>query len=539
MKKNPPQDNLSREHDNLKKILSNINAKYLEKIEELSLIRRVGDAIKDITDFASVCKSIVSIIQQELDPDNCSLMIVDDERGELVLQAAKGPYDDEAVFIDEDTDTTRFRIGESIAGHVARSGKSILVQDVQTEDRFLESRQTQVDIRSLISIPLVSGDRVIAVLNLSHRTPDAFTADKERILSIIANSAAAALENTRLYEKLRKSCDKLARENVDLKHELLKKFSTDSIIGTSKRFSEILKKVEKVSGVDVNVLVTGESGTGKELIAKTLHYSSLRAEGPLISVNCAALPETLLESELFGIEKGVATGVEKRPGKFELAHGGTLFLDEVGDMSLATQAKILRAIQEREFERVGGSKTIQVDVRIVSATNRDLTEAIKAGDFREDLYYRLKVVEITLPPLRDRSEDIPLLANFFLKEICRKHNLGEKWFSQEALEQLRTAPWKGNVRELENVVEQATILSNSEVIGTDDLAFARADDEAGLKVVIPDNMINYKDTLQEITDRAERTLIQKALEQTGNNKSKAAQVLGIGRRTLMYKLSRM
>ena len=369
-----------------------------------------------------MCKSIVKIIQQELDPDNCSLMIVDEEKGGLVLRAAKGPYDDEARFIDETSETTRFRAGESIAGHVAKYGKSILVQDVLTEEQFLVRKDTKVEIRSLMCIPLVVGERSIAVLNLSHNVPDAFNADKERILSIIANSSAAALENTRLYEKLRESRDSLARENVGLKNELIGKYSTKNIIGTSKNFAETIKKAEKVAGVDVNVVITGESGTGKELIARTLHYNSPRANGPFVDVNCAALPDNLLESELFGIEKGVATGVEKRAGKFELAHGGTIFLDEIGDMLLATQAKILRILQEREFQRVGGSKTIKLDVRVISATNKNLEDEIKKGEFREDLYYRLKVVEIKLPPLRQRRDDIPLLANCFLRMYSKKHD---------------------------------------------------------------------------------------------------------------------
>jgi Nif-specific regulatory protein len=530
---------LVRERDSLKKILTGINAKYLEKIEELSLVRRVGDALKDITDFATVCKSIVAIIQQELDPDNCSLMMVEEESRELVLRAAKGPYDDEAVFIRDPSRTTRFAIGTSIAGHVARTGASALVQDVRNDDLFLHTPDTRVEIRSLLSLPLVSGDRVIAVLNLSHTEPNTFTPDRERLLAIIANSSAAALENTRLYEKLRESRDRLARENIDLKKELHQTFSPGNIIGASSRFAEVLTTVEKIAGVDVNVLITGESGTGKELIAKTLHYNSPRAAGPLVSVNCAALPEALLESELFGIEKGVATGVERRPGKFELADGGTIFLDEIGDMAPATQARILRVLQEREVQRVGGSKTIQLDVRVLSATNKDLAAEIKTGGFREDLFYRLKVVEVHLPPLRERVEDIVLLANFFLKQACKQHGLGEKWFSQKALDQLRRNSWHGNVRELQNVVSRAAILSAGEVIGPHDLGFAPESGEAGVQVSIPGAGLNFHATLKAVTEEAERMLIVKALEQTGNNKARAAQLLGIGRRTLMYKLSRM
>ena len=539
MKQSPDIKEIIRQRTACRKNLASVNSRYIEKIEELSLIRRIGDALKDITDFPSVCKSIVAIIQQELDPDNCSLMIVDEDKGLLVLKAAKGPYDQEARFIEEDSEEIFFKIGESVAGHVARQGKSIRIQDVNIDERFLPDKNSKSLIRSLMSIPLVTGDRVIAVLNLSHKDPDSFNADRERILSIIANSSAAALENTRLYKKLSEARDQLARENVDLKKELKRKYSTEHIIGRSRNFAEVLEKVKKVANVEVNVLITGESGTGKELIAKMLHYNSQKPDSPFVAVNCAALPEAILESELFGIEKGVATGVDKRVGKFELANGGTIFLDEIGDMAITTQAKILRVLQEKELQRVGGNKTIRLDVRVVSATNRDFDEEIKKGNFREDLFYRLKVVEIRLPALRERPEDIPLLANYFLKIYCKKHAAGEKWFSRSALESLIIAPWKGNVRELENVVEQAVILSAGEIIGPGDLSLNASRDLSELKVFIPENMIDYKKVMKELSGLAETRLIQRALSESRNNKAKAARLLGIGRRTLLYKLERM
>lgn len=540
MKELPDAKEILKERNAYKKSLEDINAKYLEKIEELSLIRRLGDALKDITDFVGVCKSIVAIIQRELDPENCSLMMVVPEKGELLLKAAKGPYDDEVRFIEDGQETTRFKIGEYIAGLVAKDGKPIVISDVLSDDRFLKIKDSKVEVTSLISIPLIAAERVIGVLNLSHPLPNVFNENHERILSIIANSSAVALENTRLYQKLSESRDRLAKENLDLKNELKEKYSLNNIVGTSKTFSEVLLRVAKVAGANVNVLITGESGTGKELIARTLHYNSQRSKGPCVAVNCAALPENLLESELFGIEKGVATGVEKRVGKFELANGGTIFLDEIGDMALATQAKILRVLQEREFQRVGGSKTMQLDVRIVSATNKDLEKEIQRGRFREDLYYRLKVVQIKLPPLRERKEDIPILANHFLKLYCKKHGVGEKLFAKQALDFMLDAPWGGNVRELENVVEQAVILSDGHIIGPADLRVeSRADSPPQVKVFIPDTKLNLKDTIREIDGEAERMLIAKALAKTDHNKSKAAKILGIGRRTLIYKLNKL
>ena len=533
----PPDDtdSLTRERDNLKRILSSINSRYLEKIEELSLIRRIGDALKDITDYRTVCCSIVSIIQQELDPDNCALMMIDSTDGRLHLQAAKGPYDDEARFYAPSETATACGIGQDVAEAVARTGTSIIIPDVTCDQRF-EPVVDDQSIRALMSVPLIAGERVTGVLNLSHATAGIFNEEKERILAIIANSSATALENTRLYQQLRQARDTLAAENISLRKELGERYAPDHIIGTSPCFTAILATVEKVAAVDVNVLVTGESGTGKELIARTLHYNSPRADAPLVSVNCAALPDTLLESELFGIEKGVATGVEQRRGKFEQASGGSLFLDEIGDMALATQAKILRVLQERNLQRVGGSTTIPIDVRVIAATNRDLETMIRDGQFREDLYYRLKVVAIDVPPLRQRREDIPLLANHFLRLACERHRLGEKWFSRHAMQLLGNAVWKGNVRELQNMVEQAAILSNGEIIGAQDLPLDNAGSAGDLRVVIPPGRVDYRPAMREIQGQAEAGLIRNALEQTGGNKSRAADLLGISRRTLLYRL---
>ncbi len=538
MNKTPTTESLLKERDSLKKLISEINSKYIEKIEELSLLRKLSDSLRDITDFPSMCKTVVSVIQEELDPDSCSLMIVDEEKGELILKAAKGPYDREAHFIEDLSQASSFKIGEAIAGIVAMEGKFILVQDVLSDPRYIIREEGKKGIRSLLCLPLVLGERIIGVLNLSNSTPNSFAPEIERILSIISNATAVALENTRLYEKLRESRDRLAHENVGLKTQILKKFSSENIIGTSPSFAEIMRITEKVSGVDVNVLITGESGTGKEMIARTLHYKSPRLECPFIAVNCASLPENLLESELFGIEKGVATGVEKRPGKFEIAQSGTIFLDEVGDMSLSTQAKILRVIQEREFQRVGSNRTIKLDVRIISATNKNLIDEVEKGSFREDLYYRLKVVEIHLPPLRKRRDDIPLLANYFLRIFSEKHKKGEKWLSREAMDVLTAAQWNGNVRELENVIEQAVILSSSEIITPDDIYITGSKSKSCVGIFIPENRMDYKQTMQEVMDIAEEQIISNALKNSDNNRTKAARILGIGRRTLLYKLNK-
>lgn len=323
----------------------------------------------------------------------------------------------------------------------------------------------------------------------------------------------------------------LERENIRLKSELSDKFKFENIIGSSEKMQKLFEFIKRVSVTDATVLITGESGTGKELVAKAIHYNSLRGEKPFIVVNCSSIPKELLESELFGHLKGSFTGaIKDKPGKFQMAHKGTMFLDEIGDMELDLQAKILRAIQEREVEPVGGRNPIKVDVRIIAATNQDLDEAVRNGRFREDLYYRLNVIPIRLPPLRERKEDIPLLAQHFLQKYGRGKDIE---FSREALELLSDYSWPGNVRELGNVCERLVILSTGKVINEKDLpekireGICRADD---LVLKLPDEGIS----LEEL----EKRVILKALERSDWNQTKAAEFLRIPRHVLLYRLEK-
>jgi DNA-binding NtrC family response regulator len=336
------------------------------------------------------------------------------------------------------------------------------------------------------------------------------------------------IENLRkLQKQLAASKERLAEENVNLRHNLREKFSPSGILGTSKGIGTLLSMVEKVSHVSANVLITGETGTGKELVAKAIHYNSSRADKPFIAINCSAIPESIFESEIFGIEKGVATGVDKRIGKIEQARGGTLFLDEIADMSLACQAKMLRVIEEDRVEPVGARKSIPVDVRILAATNKDLKAAAEKRTFREDLYYRLHVINVHIPPLRERREDIRLLASHFLLASARRLGRDQMHFSSEAMEKLMAYPWPGNVRELGNEVERAVVLAPSQEITVDDLsqelrACRSADPvQPGLSV-----RANEKD------------LIGKALADAGGNRSEAARLLGISREGLRKKMKR-
>ncbi len=319
----------------------------------------------------------------------------------------------------------------------------------------------------------------------------------------------------------------LVEENASLKAQVGEELAGRHILGRSRALREVLETVGMVAPTDATVLIMGESGTGKELVADAIHALSRRASGPLIKVNCAALPETLLESELFGHEKGAFTGaVARREGRFKLADGGTLFLDEIGEMSPVLQAKVLRVIQERSFERVGGRETLRVDVRLLVATNRDLPTEVREGRFREDLYYRLAVIPIVIPPLRERPDDIPILAEHFLRTFAQRNGKGVRSFSPAAMERLQRHPWRGNVRELENLIERVVIMARGEVIGVEDLP-------GNLKGEAPASAgVVAGRSLSEL----EREAILKTLEMTGGNRTETARLLGIGRRTLQYKL---
>jgi len=322
--------------------------------------------------------------------------------------------------------------------------------------------------------------------------------------------------------------DRLFRENIHLKQTLRHRFVPSRMLGVNPQIVGLLKKVEKIADTPLNILITGETGTGKELIAKTIHYNSSRSEKPFVVLNCSAIPETIFESEIFGIEKGVATGVEKRIGKIEQSDGGTLFLDEIGDMPLQSQAKILRVIEDHELERVGGRKTIPVDIRIVAATNKDLSKEVEEETFREDLFYRLNVINLHIPPLRERKDDIPLLAGFFLEQCTKKLDRQKMRFTPDVISRFKAYPWPGNVRELENEVERAVALSYSDTITVDNLS------ESLGKFSIEERQEKKLTSVKE----AEILLIRKTLEEVKGNKTKAARILGLSREGLRKKMKR-
>jgi DNA-binding NtrC family response regulator len=376
--------------------------------------------------------------------------------------------------------------------------------------------------------------------------------EKEIEMKVIMISAHASVENavksTKLgaFDFLEKPIDRdkllisvrnaveqssLTKENKKLKKELS---TSDKIIGNSIVIQTIHETISRVAKTDARILITGENGTGKELIAQEIHRQSRRVNKELIEVNCAAIPHELIESELFGHEKGSFTGaLKQRIGKFEQADGGNLFLDEIGDMSLQAQAKVLRAIEEGKIERVGGNSVIEVDVRIISATNKDLQEEIKRGNFREDLFHRLNVIPIHIPPLRERKDDIPLLIEHFSKIICEKNKFPQKKYSENAMKAFQSLPWKGNVRELRNVVERIVIMVSKPEINESDVAMFTQSTGSNI-----DDLLNISNSFQEFKEKAERAFILKQLNANGWNISKTSEILGIQRSHLYNKLKK-
>ncbi|HEX5484074.1 MAG TPA: sigma 54-interacting transcriptional regulator [Terriglobia bacterium] len=391
-----------------------------------------------------------------------------------------------------------------------------------------EFKLAAVGIRAYVAVPLLVRGERIGVASFVRRSAAAFTAQQVAALQEVSRPLAVAVSNAVAYEEIRRLRDQLAAENIALKEQLGQMPWAEEIVGNSEALRRVLEAVEQVAATDATVLITGETGTGKELIARAIHRRSRRAQGPLIKVNCAAIPETLLASELFGHERGAFTGAhERRKGRFEQAHGGTLFLDEIGDLSAEMQVLLLRVLQERELERLGGTATVEVDVRLIAATNHHLPEAVRAGRFREDLFYRLNVFPISMPALRDRRSDIPLLVSRFAAEQGKRHGRPVERIDRRTMRMFESYPWPGNVRELENLVERAVITSRGGTL--------RLDRGALPATIGPMN-------LAEHVQGQERETIEAALRNTGGRISGprgAAVLLGIPSTTLESKIQRL
>jgi Nif-specific regulatory protein len=475
--------------------------------------------------LAAVLDLIAREAAKLLTADRVSIFLLDREKNELWSQVALG------------SPPIRFDARLGIAGAAALTGQIINVKDAHQDPRFNKEidARTGYRTRSMLTVPLRNHEgEGIGAFQALNKKGGVFTANDEEIAKALAAHAAIAIETAQLIEKLRQHRDQLLEENTQLWKEVGSRFATYNILGTSAKTQHLVRLIEQLRDSTVNVLITGESGTGKELVARAIHYNSTRARRPLVALNCAALPDSLVESELFGIERGVATGVEGRIGKFETANGGTLFLDEIGDLSLTAQAKILRVLQERVIERVGGRRMIPVDVRILAATNKDLEGEIKKGTFREDLYYRLNVIHIHMPPLRDIREDIPLLANSFLTTYCREMRKEAKKLAPGALRCLMEYSWPGNVRELENEMRRVAVLSERKIVTEEDLSEAlRNGRRAGTSTqLLP------LGSLKETVAALERRLIVEALQARRHNQQQAAKALGLSRQGLIKKMKR-
>ncbi len=456
-----------------------------------------------------------------------------DGTGDVALAGALRLAVEKEAFVMRDM---RERPGGSIAGHIRFEGSDDF-SPIEVGMQPLFRQLLQRGLRSYLRVPVNLRGGVLGGLIFCSASPDPYQpADLARARQI-ANCVALALAHQRLAEEEQRSAEARARAvkleaRVQRLTEELETLGRHRVLGQSKRWREVLSQASKVAATEATVLLSGESGTGKEVVARFIHRASARADGPFVALNCAALPEQLLESELFGHEKGAFTGaLSTRLGKIEQAAGGVLFLDEVGEMSPAVQAKFLRVLQEREFQRVGGARTLKAEVRVLAATNRNLKAAISQSAFREDLYYRLAVFDITLPPLRERPEDIPLLVDSFLEEIGRSIGRPVAGVSREAREQLESYSWPGNVRELRNAVERAVILCESGAITSEHLPLGVVSAVAPAATAVATRAAGG-------LHAAEREMIREALARAGNNKSKAARLLGLTRAQLRSRLEK-
>jgi DNA-binding NtrC family response regulator len=452
-----------------------------------------------------------------METSGCTILVVDDENEALVLM--------KELFEQNGYRTLTANDGEIALQLVEEEQPDIIVSDIVMPN---------MDGMTLLKkVKETNPDIAVIMVTANGAIENAVDAMKMGAKDYI-------LKPFRLNEVLTK-VQNLARlrmleiENQALRKEVRKKYNFDKIIGKTPIMTELFQRVEAVAPTPSTVLIRGENGTGKELIAHAIHYNSTRAKGPLVKVNCGVLSEGVLESELFGHVKGAFTGAHRdKMGRFEMAHGGTIFLDEIGDISLNMQVKLLRVIQEKEFERVGGNETIKVDVRIIAATNRNLEEAIAEKKFREDLYYRLNVIPIVVPPLRERKDDIPLLVDHFIKKFNTDFNKSIQGVDEEALQALMAYDWPGNIRELENVLERAIVLSRSDLLTVKDFP-----ETIGVQKR-QNNHFSYVEgqQLNELVEEFEKTIIEQALEKYNGNKLRTAEKLGIHRSTFMSKLKK-
>jgi Nif-specific regulatory protein len=486
----------------------------------LSALLEVSKVLNSSFDLEKNLSRTMRVLSDFLEMERGSVFLFDQAAKQLKIVAAQG-------LTKEQIEKGKYKIGEGIVGRVLEKGAPMVIPNVGVEPLFLNktgSRFKKGGI-SFLCVPIRFKGESIGVLSADRIFKDtAITIDEDiRVLEIVGSIIA---QYVILWEHYRES----EQERERLKLQLKGKYSLPNIIGTSDRMQEVFEAVHRVSDSKATVILYGESGTGKELIAKAIHYMSPRSKDAFIKFNCASIPEGLLESELFGHERGAFTGaINARKGRFELANGGTILLDEVGDLPINLQPKILRVLQEKEFERVGGEKTIKVDVRLLAATSRNLEELVLRNRFREDLFYRLNVVPISMPSLRERKEDIPLLAEFFLGQFNQENNKNVS-LSPDALRVLVDYHWPGNVRELENTIERIVVMSGGNIIKPADLPI-------NLKLPSHEEILQ-RESLRAGIEDIEKSSILDALEKTGWVQAKAARLIGLTPRQIGYKMKK-
>jgi len=492
--------------------------------EKISCLYEITTAIHLTMDLRKALYKVLDLLSQHLGMNRSSITILNPENSEIHIELAYGISAAARI-------KGRYRLGEGITGRVIESGKPIAVPDITAEPLFLSRTGARAKPEkgqiSFICVPIKEGNRVIGALSVDLALHEPKPLDEDvHFLTIISSLIA---QKVALLDKIEREKEQLSEDNLRLRKELSKKYSFSNIIGNSRKMQEVFYLITQVAKSNANVLLLGESGTGKELVANAIHYNSLRADKPFIKVNCAALPANLVEAELFGFEKGAFTGASRqKEGKFELANGGTIFLDEIGALALESQGKLLRVLQERELERLGATRTIKVNVRLIAATNKDLAAAVEGGSFREDLFYRLNVYPIYLPPLREREADVLMLADYFLEKYATEYHKDIKRISTPAIDALVQYHWPGNVREIENCMERSVLLCDDQVIHSYHLPPTLATAEQ--------TGTQQSQSLIDAVERYEKELLIDALKTSRGNMRRAAKALKTTERIFGYKV---
>jgi Nif-specific regulatory protein len=501
-------------------------------MEELTLLYEIIQTLTAPGPLPRNLQHILKVLAQREGMERATITILNPETNQIQIEVAQG-------LTAEARRRGRYKLGEGITGRVVETGEPMVVPRVSQEPLFLNRTRTrgkEKDELSFLCVPIKINHQTIGALSVDRHFVDLNLERDLRLLTIIASIIAQAGNNLLLLDREK---EKLRNENLRLKGALQERYRVGNIIGNSSRMRQVFEMIHRVAKSNATILIRGESGTGKELVAHATHYDSPRAAKPFIRVNLAALPETLVESELFGHEKGAFTGaLQRKQGRFELAQGGSIFLDEIGDLPPSVQLKLLRVIQEREFSRLGGAAVLKADVRLIAATHRDLEKLVADGAFREDLYYRLNVFPIYLPPLRERKTDITLLAEHFLEKYAKENSRPMPRLSQSAMDLLMQYYWPGNVRELENVIERALLVCDGDTILSSHLPSSlqtRWSSGAGGE---GDEGNSERPSLAAQVEGLEKELITEALIATRGNQSAAAAYLDTSLRILGYKIKR-